>query len=80
MLSGCTFGNLQLTVAEPLLATNLILALIVAIPLSGVRPRKSEIIGAVLLSLGGRRAVRGARRSTPAGITSGPPRTGPPPR
>ena len=51
-LSGYTFDNLTLTVAEPLLATNLLWALIVAIPLSGVRPRKSEIIGAVLLASG----------------------------
>jgi drug/metabolite transporter (DMT)-like permease len=51
-LSGYTFDNLPLTVAEPLLATNLLFALLVAIPLAGVRPRKSEIIGAVLLASG----------------------------
>lgn len=51
-LSGYTFDNLPLTVAEPLLATNLLFALLVAIPLSGVRPRKSAIIGAVLLASG----------------------------
>jgi drug/metabolite transporter (DMT)-like permease len=52
VLSGYTFDNLPLTVAEPLLATNLLFALLVAIPLSGVRPRKSEILGAVLLASG----------------------------
>ncbi|HTT49900.1 MAG TPA: DMT family transporter [Streptosporangiaceae bacterium] len=51
-LSAYTFDNLQLSVAEPLLATNLLFALLVAIPLAGVRPRKSEIIGAVLLASG----------------------------
>jgi drug/metabolite transporter (DMT)-like permease len=52
VLSGYTFDNLPLTVAEPLLATNLLFALLVAIPLSGVRPRKSEILGAALLASG----------------------------
>jgi drug/metabolite transporter (DMT)-like permease len=52
ILSAYTFDNLQLSVAEPLLATNLLWALVVAIPLAGVRPRKSEIIGAVLLASG----------------------------
>lgn len=52
ILSAYAFDNLQLSVAEPLLATNLLWALVVAIPLAGVRPRKSEIIGAVLLACG----------------------------
>ena len=52
VLSAYTFDNLQLTLAEPLLATNLLWALVVAIPLAGVRPRKSEIVGAVLLAAG----------------------------
>jgi drug/metabolite transporter (DMT)-like permease len=52
ILSAYTFDNLQLSVAEPLLATSLLWALVVAIPLAGVRPRKSEIVGAVLLASG----------------------------
>jgi drug/metabolite transporter (DMT)-like permease len=52
ILSAWTIGHLSLSVAEPLLATELIFALIVAVPLSGVRPRKSELIGAIVLSAG----------------------------
>jgi drug/metabolite transporter (DMT)-like permease len=66
VLSGYTFDNLQLTVAEPLLATNLLWALLVAIPLSGVRPRKSEILGAVLLA-SGVGALSAARAVGPGG-------------
>jgi drug/metabolite transporter (DMT)-like permease len=52
ILSAWTIGNLELSVAEPLLATALIFALLLAVPLSGQRLRKSEIIGALLLSAG----------------------------
>jgi drug/metabolite transporter (DMT)-like permease len=52
ILSAWTIGNLDLSVAEPLLATALIFALLLAVPLSGQWLRKSEIIGAVLLSAG----------------------------
>src|SRR6185312_17036621 len=45
-------GNLDLSVAEPLLATSLLFALLVAIPLTGMRPHISEVLGAVLLSCG----------------------------
>lgn len=52
VLSAWTIGNLDLSVAEPLLATDLIFALVVAVPLTGVRLRKSELLGAVLLASG----------------------------
>jgi drug/metabolite transporter (DMT)-like permease len=52
ILAAWTFGHLDLSIAEPLLATDLLFALILAIPLAGERPRKSEIIGAVLLAGG----------------------------
>jgi len=52
ILSAWTIGNLDLSVAEPLLATALIFALLVAVPLTGERLQKSEILGAVLLSAG----------------------------
>jgi drug/metabolite transporter (DMT)-like permease len=52
ILSAWTIGNLDLSVAEPLLATSLIFALIVAVPLAGQRLRRSEILGALLLSSG----------------------------
>jgi drug/metabolite transporter (DMT)-like permease len=51
-LSMWAIGHLDLSVAEPLLATNLIFALILAVPLSGQRLRRSELIGALLLSAG----------------------------
>jgi drug/metabolite transporter (DMT)-like permease len=52
LLSAWTVGHLTLSVAEPLLATNLLFALIVAVPLSGERLHRSELVGAVLLSAG----------------------------
>lgn len=52
LLSAWTVGHLTLSVAEPLLATNLLFALIVAVPLSGERLQRSELFGAVLLSAG----------------------------
>jgi drug/metabolite transporter (DMT)-like permease len=52
ILSAWTIGHLSLSLAEPLLATELIFALIVAVPLSRERLQKSEMIGAVLLSAG----------------------------
>lgn len=52
ILSAWTIGNLDLSFAEPLLATSLIFALIFAVPLAGERLRRSEILGALLLSGG----------------------------
>jgi drug/metabolite transporter (DMT)-like permease len=52
ILSAWTIGNLELSLAEPLLSTSLIFALLIAVPLTGQRPRKSELIGAVLLACG----------------------------
>src|ERR1039457_5461044 len=52
ILSAWTIGHLSLSLAEPLLATELIFALIVAVPLSGERLQKSEVLGALLLSAG----------------------------
>src|SRR2546430_15904591 len=45
-------GQLDVSVAEPLLGTNLVFARILAVPLSGQRLRRSELIGALLLSAG----------------------------
>jgi len=52
ILSAWTIGNLSLSVAEPLLSTSLLFALIVAVPLSGQRLRRSELLGALLLAAG----------------------------
>jgi drug/metabolite transporter (DMT)-like permease len=60
ILSAWTLGHLSLSLAEPLLATQLIFALVIAVPLSGARLQKSEILGAILLS-GGVGALSAAR-------------------
>jgi drug/metabolite transporter (DMT)-like permease len=51
-LSVWAIGHLELTVAEPLMATSLLFALLLAVPLTGQRLRKTEIFGALLLSGG----------------------------
>jgi drug/metabolite transporter (DMT)-like permease len=52
VMSIWVLARLELSVAEPLLATNLIFALALAGPLSGQRLRKTELIGAIILSAG----------------------------
>ncbi len=52
LVQAWTLGHLTLSVTEPLLTTNLIFALLLAVPLSGQPLRKTEIIGAVLLTAG----------------------------
>ncbi|MGI9005459.1 MAG: DMT family transporter, partial [Streptosporangiaceae bacterium] len=51
-LSAWALGHLSLTVSEPLLTTNLIFALLLAAPIYGQVPRRTEIGGALLLSAG----------------------------
>jgi drug/metabolite transporter (DMT)-like permease len=52
ILSAWVFGHLDLSIAEPLLATDLLFALVLAVPLAGERLRRSEILGALLLAGG----------------------------
>ena len=52
LLSAWCVGHLQLSLYEPLIATSLIFALALAVPLSHQRLRATELIGAVILSLG----------------------------
>ncbi len=52
LVQAWTLGHLTLSVTEPLLTTNLIFALVLAVPLSGQALRKTEIAGAVLLTAG----------------------------
>jgi drug/metabolite transporter (DMT)-like permease len=52
LLSAWMLGHLDLSVSEPLLTTSLIFALLLAAPLSGQALRRTEIIGAVLLTAG----------------------------
>lgn len=51
-LSVWAVGHLELSVSEPLMATSLIFALILAAPLSGQRLRRTELIGALILACG----------------------------
>ena len=69
-LSAWTIGHVDLSLAEPLLATDLIFALIVAVPLTGERLRKSELLGAILLS-GGVAALSVSRSVSSQGVHFG---------
>jgi drug/metabolite transporter (DMT)-like permease len=52
LVQAWTLGHLTLSVTEPLLTTNLIFALLLAVPLSGQMLRRTEIVGALLLTAG----------------------------
>lgn len=52
LIGAWTLGHLDLSVTEPLLTTSLIFALVLAVPLSGQMLRRTEIVGAVLLTAG----------------------------
>jgi drug/metabolite transporter (DMT)-like permease len=52
LLSAWAVGHMVLSLYEPLLATNLIFALALAVPLSGQALRATEVIGALMLSGG----------------------------
>src|SRR5262249_41814520 len=52
LLSVWAIGHLELTVAEPLLASSLLFALLLAVPLTGQRLRRRELLGALLLAGG----------------------------
>jgi hypothetical protein len=52
LLSGWVIGHMVLSLAEPLLATNLLFALLLAGPLSGQRVHKFEVLGALILMAG----------------------------
>jgi drug/metabolite transporter (DMT)-like permease len=69
-LSIWAIGHLELSVAEPLLATSLIFALILAVPLTGVRLQRSELFGAVLLA-GGVAALSVSRSVNSRGMRFG---------
>jgi drug/metabolite transporter (DMT)-like permease len=69
-LSVWAIGHLELTVAEPLLATSLIFALLLAMPLTGQRVRRSELLGAILLA-GGVAALSVSRSVDAQGLRFG---------
>jgi drug/metabolite transporter (DMT)-like permease len=69
-LSIWAIGHLELSVAEPLLATSLLFALILAVPLTGQRLQRSELLGAVLLA-GGVAALSVSRSVNVQGVRFG---------
>src|SRR5258708_19078185 len=76
LCSAWAVGHLDLSLAEPLLATNLIFALALAVPLSRQQLRAAEIIGAVLL-LGGVAALSLARSPGTPDVSFGSPADSP---
>jgi drug/metabolite transporter (DMT)-like permease len=60
LLSAWSVSHISLSLAEPLLSTNLLFALALAVPLSGQRLRTTELVGVILLS-GGVAALSVAR-------------------
>jgi drug/metabolite transporter (DMT)-like permease len=69
-LSIWAIGHLELSIAEPLLATSLIFALLLAVPLTGQRLQRSELLGAVLLA-GGVAALSVSRSVNSEGMRFG---------
>ena len=64
LLSAWAIGHMTLSLAEPLLTSSLIFALVLAAPLAGQRLQPAEILGAVLL-IAGVAALAVARSSGP---------------
>src|ERR1700733_10246284 len=52
LLSAWVIGHLVLALSEPLLATNLLVALVIAGRVSGQKPQAQELVGAVILLAG----------------------------
>jgi drug/metabolite transporter (DMT)-like permease len=70
ILAAWSIGHLELSLVEPLLATNLLFALVLAVPLSRQAVQFGEVIGAVVLCTGV--ALLSASRSvTPIGLSFG---------
>jgi drug/metabolite transporter (DMT)-like permease len=70
ILAAWSIGHLELTVVEPLLTTNLIFALVLAVPLSRHPVTLAEVVGAIVLCTGV--ALLSASRSAqPIGLSFG---------
>jgi drug/metabolite transporter (DMT)-like permease len=70
LLAAWAIGHLELTLVEPLLSTNLLFALILAVPVSKQTVRPPEIVGALILCTGV--ALLSATRTTkPIGLSFG---------
>jgi drug/metabolite transporter (DMT)-like permease len=70
ILAARSIGHLELSLAEPLLTTYLIFALLLAVPLSGHAFRLREVIGAVIL-VTGVALLSASRSARPAGLSFG---------
>jgi drug/metabolite transporter (DMT)-like permease len=70
VLAAWSIGHLELSIVEPLLTTNLLFALILAVPLSHQAVRVTEVAGAVLL-IAGEGLLELARSAQPIGRSFG---------
>lgn len=70
LVSAWVIGHMALTVSEPLLATNLLYALVLAGPVSKQAVHKSEIAGAFIL-IAGVAALAAARAASTANVSAG---------
>jgi drug/metabolite transporter (DMT)-like permease len=70
ILAAWSIGNLELSIVEPLLTTNLLFALILAVPLSHQTVRVTEMAGALLL-IAGEGLLELARSAQPIGQSFG---------
>lgn len=68
LTSAWSVSHISLSLAEPLLSTNLLFALALAVPLSGERLRITELVGVVMLS-GGVAALSVSRTATSPGMS-----------
>ena len=70
ILSAWSIGHLELSFVEPLLTTNLIFALVLAVPLSGASIRFWEVVGATVL-IAGVGLLSATRSAKPIGLSIG---------
>ena len=70
VLAAWSIGNLELSIVEPLLTTNLLFALILAVPLSHQAVRVTEVAGALVL-IAGEGLLELARSAQPIGQSFG---------
>ncbi|HEY1622186.1 MAG TPA: DMT family transporter [Streptosporangiaceae bacterium] len=70
LLAAWAIGHLELTLVEPLLSTNLLFALVLAVPISKQPVRWPEIIGALLLCAGVA-LLSDTRTAKPIGLSFG---------
>jgi drug/metabolite transporter (DMT)-like permease len=70
LLAAWSIGHLALTLVEPLLTTNLIWALVLAVPLSRQAVRFTEVTGALIL-IGGVTMLSVSRSTKPVGMSFG---------